>query len=56
MSTTPEPIDPKEKFKAALDKKNSQHSRSVNRDASEGNSKLSVAPGNKPKMFRRKSG
>jgi hypothetical protein len=56
VSETPDPVDPKEKFKAALEKKKSQNKRSANQGASEGNSKLHAASGNKPKMFRRKSG
>lgn len=56
MSTTPEPVDLKEKFQAALEKKKSQNTRSANQSAAEGNSKLHAASGNKPKMFRRKSG
>lgn len=56
MSETPDPIDPKEKFKALLEKKKSQNTRNANQGASEGNSKLNAASGIKPKMFRRKSG
>ncbi len=56
MSETPDPVDPKLKFKAALEKKKSQNTRGANQGATEGDSKLQAASGNKPKMFRRKSG
>ena len=56
MSENQDPIDPKEKFKAALEKKKSQNTRGANEGATGGNSKLHAASGNKPKMFRRKSG
>lgn len=55
MSATTDPMDPKEKFKAAIEKKKSQVARPLNQGTSEGNSKLHAAPGNKPKVFRRKS-
>jgi hypothetical protein len=56
MSNTPEPLDPKEKFKAALEKRKSQNAGGVKKGASEGSSKLQASSGNKPKLFRRKSG
>ena len=48
--------DPKARFRAALEKKNSKTNNSSEKKADSESSKLRASSGNKPKMFRRKSG
>jgi hypothetical protein len=54
--TSPNPEDQKAKFKAALEKKNTNPNSAGKKQGAEGSSKLHASSGNKPKMFRRKSG
>jgi hypothetical protein len=54
--TTPKPDDHKARFKAALEKKNTNPNSAGKKQGIEGSSKMHASSGNKPKMFRRKSG
>jgi hypothetical protein len=54
--TTSKPEDNKARFKAALEKKNTNPNSAGKKQGVEGSSKLGASSGNKPKMFRRKSG
>jgi hypothetical protein len=54
--TTPKPEEHKARFKAALEKKNTNPNSVGKKQGTEGSSKLGASSGNKPKMFRRKSG
>ena len=54
--TNPKAEDNKVKFKAALERKNSNSNTVVKKQEVDGSSKLHASSGNKPKLFRRKSG
>ena len=54
--TSPKPEDHKAKFKAALEKKNTNPNSAGKKQGAEGSSKLHASSGKTPKMFRRKSG
>jgi hypothetical protein len=54
--TAPKPEEHKARFKAALERKNTSSNTVVKSQGAEGSSKLHASSGNKPKMFRRKSG
>jgi hypothetical protein len=54
--TIPKPEDHKARFKAALEKKNTNPNSAAKKQGVEGISKMGASSGNKPKMFRRKSG
>jgi hypothetical protein len=54
--TTSKPEDDKARFKAALEKKKMNPNSVGKNQVGEGSSKLNASSGNKPKIFRRKSG
>jgi len=54
--TTSRPDDHKARFRAALEKKNTNPNSVGKKQGADGSSKLHASSGKKPKMFRRKSG
>jgi hypothetical protein len=54
--TTSKPDDHKARFKAALEKKNTNPNSAEIKQGTEGSSRLHASSVKKPKMFRRKSG